>query len=102
MTHNLPWFSVTAHLTDQVPMTLPAATPDFEQSIKTLETLVERMERGELSLEQSLQDFERGVELVRTCRHALDTAEQRVQILMEKEGVVTLIDSDFEAQRNDD
>ncbi|CAK0770323.1 exodeoxyribonuclease VII subunit XseB [Gammaproteobacteria bacterium] len=81
-------------------MTLPTAPPNFEQTLKTLETLVERMERGELSLEQSLQDFEQGVELVRTCRNALDTAEQRVQILIEKEGALTLVDTDFEAQRH--
>jgi len=78
------------------------APPNFEQTLKTLETLVERMERGELNLEQSLQDFERGVELVRTCRSALDAAEQRVQILIEKEGVITLMDADIEAQRHGD
>lgn len=81
-------------------MTLPTAPQNFEQTIKTLEILVERMERGELSLEQSLQDFERGVELVRVCRQALDEAEQRVQILIEKEGVATLMDIESDPGKN--
>ena len=59
-------------------------TPDFETSLKELETLVERMEKGELSLEDSLQDFERGVELTRQCQQALKEAEQKVQQLIGK------------------
>ncbi|UCE90635.1 MAG: exodeoxyribonuclease VII small subunit [Pseudomonadota bacterium] len=54
--------------------------------MKELEALVERMEQGELSLEQSLGDFERGVELYRICREALDSAEQKVRMLVEKSG----------------
>ena len=60
--------------------------PDFEAALQELEALVERMEKGELSLEQSLRDFERGVELTRTCQQALKSAEQKVRILMEKNG----------------
>lgn len=60
-----------------------ATAPDFEAAIKELETLVERMEHGEQSLEQSLRDFERGVELTRTCQQALQEAEQKVQQLLE-------------------
>lgn len=63
---------------------------NFEQALKELETLVERMEKGEVSLEDSLKDFERGVELTRACQQALQEAEQRVQILMEKGGQATL------------
>lgn len=59
-------------------------TVDFEKSLKELETLVERMENGELSLEDSLQDFERGVELTRKCQQALKEAEQKVQQLIGK------------------
>ena len=58
----------------------------FESSLKELETLVERMEAGEISLEDSLKDFERGIELTRACQKALKEAEQKVQILMEKNG----------------
>jgi len=58
---------------------------DFEASLKELESLVEKMEQGEQSLEQSLKDFERGVALTRACQEALREAEQKVQILMGKE-----------------
>lgn len=54
---------------------------DFEQALAELEQLVERMEQGELSLEQSLKDFERGIALTRACQGALKDAEQKVQIL---------------------
>lgn len=56
--------------------------PDFESALKELETLVERMEEGESSLEDSLKDFERGIELSRQCQQALKTAEQKVQQLI--------------------
>ncbi|MEN8205711.1 MAG: exodeoxyribonuclease VII small subunit [Pseudomonadota bacterium] len=59
---------------------------DFEASLKELETLVETMEKGDLSLEDSLSHFERGVQLSRTCQQALKNAEQKVEILMQKSG----------------
>ncbi len=59
-----------------------SAAPDFESALKELETLVERMEEGESSLEDSLKDFERGIELTRQCQQALKTAEQKVQQLI--------------------
>ncbi|ABI56300.1 exodeoxyribonuclease VII small subunit [Alkalilimnicola ehrlichii MLHE-1] len=55
---------------------------DFEAALKELEGLVERMERGELSLEESLRQFERGVELTRACQKALQEAEQKVETLI--------------------
>lgn len=58
--------------------------PGFEQALSELEGLVEQMERGDLSLEDSLRSFERGVELTRICREALGEAEQKVQILNTK------------------
>ncbi len=58
------------------------AIPDLESALKELETLVERMEKGESSLEDSLKDFERGIELTRQCQQALKTAEQKVQQLI--------------------
>lgn len=54
---------------------------DFETSLDELETLVEQMESGDLSLEESLQAFERGVALTRSCQSALKSAELRVQKL---------------------
>ena len=62
------------------------ANPDFEKSLKELESLVEKMEQGDLSLEESLGHFERGVQLSRACQQALKTAEQKVAILMQKDG----------------
>lgn len=54
---------------------------NFEEALKELEALVERMEKGELALEDSLQAFERGIALTRHCQSALKAAEQKVEIL---------------------
>lgn len=59
---------------------------DFERALDELEALVASMESGELSLEESLARFERGVQLTRACQKALAEAEQRVKILLEREG----------------
>jgi exodeoxyribonuclease VII small subunit len=69
---------------------------DFEAAIKELESLVERMEQGDQSLEQSLKDFERGVELTRNCQQALKQAEQKVQKLQEQTGQSELVPFDDE------
>lgn len=65
----------------------------FEESLKQLEDLVERLESGEISLEESLQDFESGVALVRTLRERLDQAQQRVDKIVEQEGGETTAQS---------
>ena len=59
---------------------------NFERALNDLEKLVERMEAGELSLEDSLKTFEHGIELGRRCQQALEDAEQRVQLLTQKDG----------------
>lgn len=59
---------------------------DFESALKELESLVEKMEQGDIRLEDSLQYFERGIELTRHCQQALQEAEQKVQVLLEKNG----------------
>jgi exodeoxyribonuclease VII small subunit len=64
--------------------------PAFEDALTELEQLVNRLEQGDISLEDSLQAFERGVILTRTCQKALQEAEQKVQILVEKDGTQTL------------
>ncbi len=61
---------------------------DFEAALEELEGLVERMEEGDLSLEESLKTYERGIELSRACQKSLDAAEQRIEILSEKDGAV--------------
>jgi len=63
-----------------------STTPGFEESLQALEKLVEQMEQGDLSLEDSLAHFEQGVRLSRSCQQALKEAEQKVTILMQKNG----------------
>lgn len=55
---------------------------DLEKSLAELEAIVEQLESGELPLDKSLKEFERGVRLSRECQGALKDAEQRVQVLM--------------------
>ncbi|MFK0571173.1 exodeoxyribonuclease VII small subunit [Endozoicomonas sp.] len=61
----------------------------FEQSLAELETLVQKMESGDMSLEASLKTFEQGVRLTRDCQKALTDAEQKVQKLLEQNGELT-------------
>ena len=56
--------------------------PDFESALVELEALVAKMETGEFTREESLVAFERGVELTRQCRSALEQAELRIRALM--------------------
>lgn len=71
---------------------------NFEKSLTELETLVERMEKGDLTLEESLKHFERGVQLTRSCQSALQLAEQRVEKLMTKNGEPTLVAFESESE----
>ncbi len=66
-------------------------TPDFEQALASLEALVEKMEEGDLSLEESLSAFEQGVKLTQECQRALGEAQQRVQVLMQQDGATRLV-----------
>ena len=59
---------------------------DFEKSLEELEKLVALMEAGDLSLEESLKHFERGIALTRSCQQALAEAEQKVRILISNQG----------------
>lgn len=72
-------------------------TPSFEQALSELETLVDTLEQGDLSLEDSLKSFERGVALTRTCQQALNAAEQKIQILTEQQ-----VDAEPEPFNRDD
>jgi exodeoxyribonuclease VII small subunit len=62
----------------------------FENAMEELEKLVEQMEQGDISLEESLKAFERGIKLTRTCQQALQEAEQKVQLLLEQDGQQTM------------
>jgi exodeoxyribonuclease VII small subunit len=68
------------------PKPVNEAPPDFESAMRDLEALVERLEQGDLPLEESLAAFERGVLLTRACQTALKEAEQKVEILLKKAG----------------
>lgn len=59
--------------------------PNLEKSLADLETIVEELESGELSLDRSLQMFEKGIQLSRECQAALKEAEQKVQVLVNDE-----------------
>jgi exodeoxyribonuclease VII small subunit len=59
---------------------------DFEAAMTELESLVERLEAGDLPLDESLKAFERGVALTRSCQSALKDAEQKVEVLLKKAG----------------
>lgn len=79
----------------------PKASPkkksiDFEQSLSTLESLVDRMEKGDMTLDESLQAFETGIALTRECQARLAAAEQHVTKLVEHQGNMQLepFDSD--------
>lgn len=62
------------------------STKNFERALQEFEGLVARMEEGDLSLEESLKAYERGIQLSRACQLALDDAEQRIQVLSEQDG----------------
>jgi exodeoxyribonuclease VII small subunit len=67
---------------------------NLEKALSELEKLVEEMEQGNLSLEDSLKRFEKGIALTSDCQQALQNAELKVQELIEKNG--KLLEKDFE------
>jgi exodeoxyribonuclease VII small subunit len=79
---------MTNNQTDhQSPEQIPDRIGDpqqFEVSLQALEAVVDQLEAGDLSLEESLAAFERGIRLSASCQKALDDAEQRVRILTER------------------
>jgi exodeoxyribonuclease VII small subunit len=70
----------------------PSKFPDLEQSLSEITQLIEKMEHGELTLDQSLGHFERGITLVKHCQKILVDAEQKVQILIANNKQDTLTD----------
>lgn len=64
----------------------------FEANLKELTDTIEQMEKGDLSLEESLARFERGIQLAKHCQKALTAAEQKVEILITKNGQHELAD----------
>lgn len=79
-------------------MVAKAKKLDYEAAVAELETLVERLEQGDISLEESLKLYERGVLLTRDCQEALQAAEQKVQMLVKQSGENTLVDFDADSE----
>jgi exodeoxyribonuclease VII small subunit len=63
---------------------------DFEKALEELESLVERLERGDVPLDEALRTFERGVALTRQCQARLQAAQQKVEILLKRGGEAEL------------
>lgn len=71
-------------------MSKAAKAPDFERALGELEQLVERLERGDLPLDEALKTFERGVALTRQCQEALKSAQAKVEILVARGDAATI------------
>ncbi len=80
-------------------MTKDKKSVDFEQQLESLETLVESLESGDLSLEDSLKSFETGIKVARECQQALKAAEQKVELLMRQGD--ELVSQPFDASASD-
>jgi exodeoxyribonuclease VII small subunit len=71
---------------EEIPLARDSKAPDFEQALAELEGLVERLEHGDLPLDEALKAFERGVALTRHCQASLQAAQQKVEILLKRGG----------------
>lgn len=84
-------------------MTEQVKLPSLEESLTEVSQLIEKMEKGELTLEQSLAHFERGITLIKHSQKILQEAEQKVQILIQnnnQEELSAYIEN--ESQKNDE
>ena len=72
----------------------------LEQAITELEEITEKLDSGDLSLDESIEAFEKAVKLVKLCNEKLDAAEQRVRILTEA-GDGTITDAPFDLDKNE-
>ncbi|MCK8045632.1 MULTISPECIES: exodeoxyribonuclease VII small subunit [Shewanella] len=70
----------------------------FEDSLSELEKIVTDLEHGDVSLDDALKQFERGIKLVRNSQSKLENAQQKVAVLMQEEGVDTLKPYDVEGE----
>ncbi|OGT40079.1 MAG: exodeoxyribonuclease VII small subunit [Gammaproteobacteria bacterium RIFCSPHIGHO2_12_FULL_38_14] len=84
----------------------PVKLPDLELSLAEITGLIDKMEHGKLTLEQSLDHFERGITLIKHCQKILEKAEQKVQILVQNNNQEELLtygeeENDASAQNNE-
>jgi exodeoxyribonuclease VII small subunit len=75
---------------------------DFEQKLTALESVVEKLERGDLSLDESVRLFEEGVKLSDACKKELESAEGRIQVLVERGNRMVPTDLDVEEEEDDE
>ncbi len=68
---------------------------NFENNLKELETIVKALEGSDISLEEMLEMFEKGIRLTKECTDALDSAEQKITILMKNRDNGEMIEEDF-------
>ncbi|AFX99891.1 exodeoxyribonuclease VII small subunit [Bdellovibrio bacteriovorus] len=73
---------------------------DFEKKLGRLEEIVQKMEKGDLALEESLKLFEEGVKLSRECHHRLNEAESKVKLLMSVGADGQPVTTDFTPEEN--
>jgi exodeoxyribonuclease VII small subunit len=79
--------------------------PDFEKQLRALESVVERLEQGDLSLEESVQLFEEGIKLSDACKKELEGAEGKIQLLVDRgKSGMKVVDFDLKGnvEANDD
>ena len=74
----------------------------FEEQLTALEGVVERLERGELSLDESVRLFEEGVKLSEACKKELETAEGKIQVLVERGRALVAVDLDVDEGAEED
>jgi exodeoxyribonuclease VII small subunit len=75
---------------------------NFEEQLTALETVVEKLERGDLSLDESVHLFEEGLKLSNACKKELEAAEGRIQVLVEQgRNGMRVVDLDVEASTDD-
>ncbi|MCI8655083.1 MAG: exodeoxyribonuclease VII small subunit [Clostridia bacterium] len=68
---------------------------DFEKSMEELENIVTKLEKGDLNLDESVEEFEKGMKISKECNKILENAEKRITILLQKDGNIE--EEDFEA-----
>ena len=74
----------------------------FEEQLTALEGVVERLERGELTLDESVRLFEDGVKLSEACKKELEAAEGRIQVLVERGRALVAVDLDVDDAEEDE
>ncbi len=74
----------------------PQESIAIESTMKAIETLLEKLENSDTPLDQSLTAFEEGIKLIRTAQNTLSEAEQKVQILIEKDGTPVIKEANFD------